>query len=84
MTLVLNAAPNRLSLPNSLSQPCLSSPAIFPDVKRPPGDEDEPSVGPTQILDFMFLGSQQDALDTEILKVSVFTKFRQKSIKKIV
>ena len=69
MALVLDAPPNRLSLPNSLSHPCLSTAPIFPIFKKDDDDE-EKSNGPTQILDFMFLGSQQDALDPEILKVS--------------
>jgi len=66
MTLVLDV-PNRLSLPNSLSHPCLSTAPIFPSFKKDDDDE-EKSNGPTQILDFMFLGSQQDALDPEVLK----------------
>uniref|UniRef100_A0A1I7X9D1 protein-tyrosine-phosphatase n=1 Tax=Heterorhabditis bacteriophora TaxID=37862 RepID=A0A1I7X9D1_HETBA len=40
-------------LPASLSQPCLSQ---------------QQSDGPTQILPFLYLGSQQDALDTEEMK----------------
>ncbi|KAE9550104.1 hypothetical protein FO519_006679 [Halicephalobus sp. NKZ332] len=68
MMLVLDsAAPNRLSLPSSLSHPCLSTAPVFPTFVRPDEDEEQ-SNGPTKILDFMFLGSQQDALDPEVLK----------------
>jgi predicted protein tyrosine phosphatase len=78
MTLFLSAPPNRLSLPNSFSHPNLSisSPNIFPTIprKKSCNDDDEPSNGPTQILDFLFLGSQQDALNREILKRNGITK----------
>uniref|UniRef100_A0AC34GW90 Uncharacterized protein n=1 Tax=Panagrolaimus sp. ES5 TaxID=591445 RepID=A0AC34GW90_9BILA len=77
MTLFLST-PNRLSLPNSFSHPNLStsaSPIIFPTIPCKKGhDDDEPSNGPTQILDFLFLGSQQDALNREVLKRNGITK----------
>ncbi|CAD5215039.1 unnamed protein product [Bursaphelenchus xylophilus] len=46
----------KLRLPTSYSSPCIASSS----------SENEPS-GPTEILDFMFLGSQEDALDRNFL-----------------
>ncbi|KAH7727239.1 Protein VHP-1 a [Aphelenchoides avenae] len=55
---------NRLSLPSSFSQPCIASLA----------SPSASSEGPTEILDYMFLGSQQDALDITMLKRNGITK----------
>lgn len=58
----LNQVKNQLQLFNTIEEPststCLESPGIN---------------GPTKIFDFLFLGSMDDALDTEILKVILNT-----------
>jgi hypothetical protein len=63
---VIMTAPylNRLSLPNSYSHPCIS------DLASPSTS----SLGPTQILDYLYLGSQDDALDLAMLKKHGITK----------
>lgn len=74
-------APPLLKLPCSLSQPCFRSlqnrfslQPFSRDDTPDTTDAEETSSGPTQILDFVFLGSQQDALDPDMLEVKLLNQ----------
>uniref|UniRef100_A0A914DID7 protein-tyrosine-phosphatase n=1 Tax=Acrobeloides nanus TaxID=290746 RepID=A0A914DID7_9BILA len=73
--LSMSASWNRLSLPFSLSQPCLAD--IHSNSNVPascPASATSSPEGPTKILDFLYLGSQNDALDPQVIEKYKITK----------